>query len=130
MGEKKPLAATSITFKVTKDFKSDLQKVSEITGRKMTDIITKAVSSELSHYRNSNGCGHVKPLPAYRLTGISEYEKRVAEAEGKTRISLGKHDCYVLDDVTITPQSQFYSIYDCESGRVVTVPKDHIEFKD
>ena len=129
MKEKKQPADTSITFKATKAFKEDLQKMSEITGRKMTDIIVKAISKELSHYRNENGYGRVKPVPAYRLTGISEYEKRIALIEGETSISPGKHECFVLDDTTINPRQPYYKIYDCESGQIISVPKEHIEFK-
>lgn len=126
MEEKKP-ADANISFKCTKDFRDDLQKVADITGRTLTEIIIASVNREIMHYRNKNGSGKVQPIPAYRLTGLSEYEKRVAEIEGR-QVAEGKHGCLVLDDTTINPRQPHYKIYDCESKQIMTVPKDCIAF--
>lgn len=120
--------AEVIHIKVTKDLKDDLQKVSEITGRTMTDIITDVLNKELNKYRNNLSC-RVEPVPAYRLSGISEYEKRAARKEIGVA-SLGKHDCLVLTDITINARQPYYKIYDCESRQIVTVQKEQIKFKD
>lgn len=126
---KKAYADAIITIKVTRDFKNDLQKVSDITGRTMTDIIIDTLSKELVQYRNQNGYGKVEPVAAYRLTGISEYEKRIAKIESQTT-GTGKHNCLVLDDITINPSQPYYKIYDCESRQIISVPKEQIQFKD
>lgn len=128
MREKKN-AEEVIHIKTTKALKEDLQKVSEITGRTMTDIITTALNKELAKYRNLNGSGRVEPVPAYRLSGISEYEKRIARKETGAA-SAERHDCLVLNDVTINARQPYYKIYDCESEQIVTVQKEQIKFKD
>ncbi|MCR5728218.1 MAG: hypothetical protein K6G24_12220 [Lachnospiraceae bacterium] len=125
--EEKKLADANISFKCTRDFRDDLQKVSELTGRTMTDIIVTSVNREIAQYRNKNGYGKVQPIPAHRLTGLSEYEKRVAEIEGR-QAAEGKHGCLVLDDTTINPRQPHYKIYDRESKQIMTVPKDCIAF--
>lgn len=126
MEEKKPSDA-NISFKCTRDFRDDLQKVSELTGRTMTDIIVTSVNREIAQYRNKNGYGKVQPILGHRLTGLSEYEKKLAELEGRSYVE-GKHECLVLDDVTVNPRQPYYKIYDCESKQIMTVPKDCIAF--
>ena len=130
MEEKKQPADTSITFKTTKELKEDLQKVSELTGKTMTDIIISAITQEIIQYRNDNGRGRVQPLEAYRLTGISEYERLRAKRDGLTPSDiLGKHKCFVLDEMTVNPSQPYYKVYDCESGQLIEVSKMQLEFK-
>ncbi len=127
--EEKKLADANISFKCTRDFRGDLQKVSELTGRTMTDIIVTSVNREIAQYRNKNGYGKVQPIPAHRLTGLSEYEKKLAELEDRSYVE-GKHECLVLDDVTVNPRHPYYKIYDCESGQIMTVAKEYIAFEN
>lgn len=125
--EEKKLADANISFKCNRDFRDDLQKVSELTGRTMTDIIVTSVNREIAQYRNKNGHGKVQPIPAHRLTGLSEYEKKLAELEGRS-YAEGKHECLVLDEVTVNPRQPYYKIYDCESKQIRTIAKEFISF--
>lgn len=129
MGNSKQYSDTPLSIKMTKNFKEDLQKLSEITGKTMTDIVISALNDKMIHYRNHNGHGWIAPVAAYRLEGITEYEKKIAEIEGRPGC-VDKHECFVLDDIIIYPEHSYYKIYDCASGQIMTVPAESIEFKD
>ena len=114
-----------ITFRFDKSFYDDLKTVSTITGKSMTEIVETAVTTALNYYRGS--AGKVIPIPAYRLSGLTEYEKRIAVNEGKEE-PIEKHECFILDEVTMMFDKPYYLIYDKDNKNIMKVPKDHIEF--
>lgn len=113
-----------ITFRFGGDFYDDLKTVSVITGKTMTEIVEESVTSTLNYYRGSTG--KVKPIPAFRLSGLSEYEKQVAKVHGKEE-SIERHRCFVLDEVSMF-EAPYYLIYDEDNKNIMKVPRDHIEF--
>ena len=113
-----------ITFRFDGDFYDDLKTVSEITEKTMTEIVEDSVNATLNYYRGSTGKVH--PIPAFRLSGLSEYEKRVAENEGRKE-SIERHRCFVLDEVSMF-EAPYYLIYDRDNKNIMKVPRDHIEF--
>ena len=113
-----------MTFRMDVALLDDLKAVANMTGRTMTEVVTNALDFELSHYRNEDSC--VKPVKAYRLTGVTDYDKKVAKNEGK-QAKITRHDCYVLGEVTMMGQP-YYHIYDVENETLMKVPKDNVMF--
>ena len=129
--KKKPRANATLSLKVPQDFKDDLQKVSKILGLTMTEYIMDRLNQELTKFRSNNGHGKVEPVPAYRLKGFSEYEKRILKSICKDLPKdKVKCDCLVLDDVPTNANQPRYKIYDYESQQVRYLPHKDIEFKD
>lgn len=126
MAKKTDSTAVSMNFRVPSAVKDDLSAIADMTGKTMTEIVMDAVSLAIGPFRN--GSGRVKPIPAYRLSGLTEYEKMAAKNEGKEP-EITRHDCFVLDETSMygTP---YFAIYDRESGNVMKIPREHIEFKE
>lgn len=122
MSIKKGCSSGSLIIRFSDDMKQDLKAVAGITGRTVSQIIRDAVGRELAQF--DNGSGRVAAVPAKRISGLSEYEKGVAAAEGR-RPEIGYHDCYVLEETMMYRQA-YYKIYDCEGGNIMKVPKDHV----
>lgn len=118
--------SVSMNFRVPSAVKDDLSAIADMTGKTMTEIVMDAVSLAIGPFRN--GSGRVKPIPANRLSGLTEYEKMAAKNEGKEP-EITKHDCFVLDETSMYG-APYFAVYDRENKNIMKVPKEHIEFKE
>lgn len=117
----------SINVYLDQNLYDNLNAMVEISGKSKTSIIETALAQYLGVYADSES-GLIKAVPAYLLRGGSDYERKVAENEGR-EVVITKVDCFVLEQLTMFNQP-YYKIYDTESNQIMKVPVAHIEFKN
>lgn len=116
--------AKNVQYRLENDMIEDIKNVAKMTGKSMTDIVKAAVNRELSQFRNRSG--RVKVIPAFWLSGVSDYDRKVAESEGREPVKE-RHGCYVIDEAIMYGEP-YYSVYDNESGSVMQIQKTLVEF--
>lgn len=116
--------AKNVQYRLENDMIEDIKNVAKLTGRSMTDIVKAALNRELSQFRNRNG--RVKVIPAFWLSGVSDYDKKVAENEGREAVKE-RHSCFVIDEAVMYGEP-YFSVYDNETGQVMKIQKSFVEF--
>jgi hypothetical protein len=96
----------------------NLEQFSKMSNMTKTAIIEQALSSYLGAYTDSES-KRIRPVEAYYLKGASEYERQVAQNEGR-EILIEKEPCFVLEK-TVVFGTDYYKIYDGTNIRKVPV---------
>lgn len=115
-----------ISFKFDEEMLADLKAVSDMTGVTMTEIVKNALLREFAEYRNHSG--RIEPLPAVWLSGVSEYERKVAENEGRAA-EVKEHKCFILRDGEVFGEKK-YRVYDCDTKNILTLASDWVKFDE
>ncbi len=116
--------AKNVHFRFDNDMIEDIKNVAMMTGNSMTDIVRAAINRELFQFRNKNG--RVKVVPAFWVSGVSDYDKKVAESEGREAVEE-RHNCYVIDEEVMYGEP-YFSVYDNKTGQVMKIKKPLVEF--
>lgn len=116
---------SQLNIKLDKKLFTQLEFISDLLGVTRTSVVESALSRYFEPYRNKNG--DISFLPAYLISGNSEYERKVAENEGR-EVEITKTDCYVIEETTMFG-SPYYKIYSKEYNNTLKVPASSIEFK-
>ena len=122
MEEKKNMRIINIALPA--DVLSDMDAVIAITGRSASDMISAELREYFVHFQNNDG--EIKPRPAVLLTGVTEYERKVAEVEGR-EIQTEESPCVVLSDRSMAG-SPYYRIWSEKYKNIMSVPADAVRF--
>ena len=117
---------TVINVALPADVLSDMDAVIAITGRSASDMISAELREYFVHFQNNDG--EIKPRPAVLLTGVTEYERKVAEVEGR-EVREEESPCVVLSDRSMTG-SPYYRIWSEKYKNIMSVPADAVRFPE
>lgn len=107
-----------INVAIPADVLADLDAVVEITGRTASDIISTELREYFVHFQNDEGA--ITPRPAILLSGVTEYELKVAEVEGR-EIQVTESPCVVLAEYSMFG-NPYCRIWDTKNGNLANVP--------
>ena len=124
MEEKKNMRIINIALPA--DVLSDMDAVIAITGRSASDMISAELREYFVHFQNNDG--EIKPRPAVLLTGVTEYERKVAEVEGR-EVREKESPCVVLSDRSMAG-SPYYRIWSEKYKNIMSVPADAVRFPE
>lgn len=102
--------------------KKNLEKYCSMTGQTEEIVIDLALGQFLAPFVPDEGY----PIKAELLSGITRYERKVAQNEGR-KVTVTKEPCFVLGALTIFGAPYYRIISD---GRLMKVPKECIEFAE
>lgn len=104
----------------------NLTVFSNMSGKTKTTIIEEALQSFLMQYINPEGDGKIQAIPAVILRGNSDFERKVAENEGR-EVQITEVPCFVLSQTTIYNEP-YYVVYDVNAHQRTKVPQAQIRF--
>lgn len=97
-----------------------IENYSEMTGLTKTAVMEKALSTFLGPYK----CDTEKPVEAVYLSGGSDYERMIAEKEGREP-DIREEPCYVLGEANMYDKPYYRIVKD---GALMKVPVSMIRF--